>query len=528
MTRRCNALAACPVARLAAAAAGAVLLAAGAGMATVPAVAGAQDCLETDQDYLGACGPTFSVPTWTDAGGWTDPSQYSTIQLADVNGDGKDELLGRSDAGLQIWWFDTSVGQWRPQVDADAVPQILGDFSSPRAGVDRATDWTKPYYYATIQAANIDGQPGSEILARFSDGMRVYKYLPPSGGTAIDGGSWARIGTGGPFSDAEDYGNVSLYSTIHVLQPSADSPAVLYARRHSSPGQPSLAFYTWQNGGWTQLPSPAITGFSDQECGQPSCYLTLQTARLRRPGFLEEVMGRNASGVSVFAGTPTAGWANILGRFDTYFADVAGTDDCPFSADGASGPGAGDCLGSSPAYYESLRVAPVFGRNNYNLIARTADGLRLRWTDGRIFYDGNTLGALRGAASALKPGQWGSLRTGNVDGLGGSEVLWLDGTALQAWSWTPAQGGWTQLQPSTPLKLTGDWLDKPEYYSTIRTGDVDGDGRDEVIARGPFGIRSWFYNRRGTGGWERYLPTATPPGRARGTRTPTRRSTRWP
>ena len=199
-----------------------------------------------------------------------------------------------------------------------------------------------------------------------------------------------------------------------------------------------------------------------------------------------------------------------LGRLDTYFADVAGTDDCPFSAGGASGPGAGDCLGSSPAYYESLRVAPVFGRNNYNLIARTADGLRLRWTDGRIFYDGNTLGALRGAASALKPGQWGSLRTGNVDGLGGSEVLWLDGTALQAWSWTPAQGGWTQLQPSTPLKLTGDWLAKPEYYSTIRTGDVDGDGRDEVIARGPFGIRSWFYNRRGTGGWERYLPDGYP------------------
>ena len=89
-------------------------------------------------------------------------------------------------------------------------------------------------------------------------------------------------------------------------------------------------------------------------------------------------------------------------------------------------------------------------------------------------------------------------------------MLALDGTGLQAWSWVPAQGGWTRLQPSTPLALTGDWLVKPEYYSTIRTGDVDGDGRDEVIARGPFGIRSWFYNRRGTGGWERYLPDGYP------------------
>jgi hypothetical protein len=486
---------------------GALLLVALAGMAAVPAVAGAQNCLETSPSYMDACGPTFAVPTWTDAGGWTDPSQYSTIQLADVNGDGKDELLGRGDAGLQIWWFDTSVGQWRPQVDTDAVPQILSDFSSPPAGMNRANDWTKPYYYSTIQAANIDGQPGAEILARFWDGMRVYKYLPPSGGTAIDGGTWKRIGTAGPFSDAEDYGNVSLYPTIHVVQPTADSPPVLYARRHSSPGQPSLVFYSWQNGGWTQLsnPSRTITGFSDQECGQPSCYLNLQTARLRRPGFLEEVMGRNASGVSVFAGTPSAGWTSILGRFDTYFADVAKTEDCPFSGQGASGPGSGDCLGSSPSYYETLRVAPVFGRNNFNMIARASDGLRLRWTDGQNFYDGTTLGALGGAASAVQPGQWGSIRTGNIDGVGGHEVLALDGTALQAWSWVPAQGGWTQLRPSTPLALTGDWLVKPEYFSTIRTGDVDGDGRDDVIARGPFGIRTWFYNRRGTGGWERYL-----------------------
>ena len=68
-----------------------------------------------------------------------------------------------------------------------------------------------------------------------------------------------------------------------------------------------------------------------------------------------------------------------------------------------------------------------------------------------------------------------------------------------------------QLQPSTPLALAGDpWLTHPEYYSTIQTGDVDGDGRDDVIARGPFGIRTWFYNRRGTGGWERYLPDGYP------------------
>jgi hypothetical protein len=47
------------------------------------------------------------VAGWGDADGWTDPSQYSTIHLADPNGDGKDELIGRNDQGLEVWWFDT-------------------------------------------------------------------------------------------------------------------------------------------------------------------------------------------------------------------------------------------------------------------------------------------------------------------------------------------------------------------------------------------------------------------------------------
>jgi len=76
------------------------------------------DCPSGDPSYFGPCGPTFTTPMWGDAAGWTDPSKYSTIQLGDVNGDGKDELLGRGDAGIEIWTFDTSVGQWRPQVDA--------------------------------------------------------------------------------------------------------------------------------------------------------------------------------------------------------------------------------------------------------------------------------------------------------------------------------------------------------------------------------------------------------------------------
>ena len=70
------------------------------------------------------------------------------------------------------------------------LPQVLTDFRSPLPNETPATDWTRPQYYSTIQAADLDGQPGAEILARFADGMHVYKYVPPAGTNAIDGGSW--------------------------------------------------------------------------------------------------------------------------------------------------------------------------------------------------------------------------------------------------------------------------------------------------------------------------------------------------
>ena len=70
---------------------------------------------------------------------------------------------------------------------------------------------------------------------------------------------------------------------------------------------------------------------------------------------------------------------------------------------------------------------------------------------------------------------------------------------------------WTQLPANPSLALGSDpWLSHPEYYATIQVGDVDGDGRDDVVARGPSGIRTWFYDRRKTGGWERYLPDGYP------------------
>ena len=125
-------------------------------------------------------------------------------------------------------------------------------------------------------------------------------------------------------------------------------------------------------------------------------------------------------------------------------------------------------------------------------------------SDGPPWHALPTLTALGGAASSVQAGAWGSIRTGDILGNNRDQVLALDSNGLEAYSYQPSSQTWSQLPGS--LGLTGDWLTNPTYYSTIQVGDVDGDGHADVVARGPFGIRTWFYDRRAIRGWSRYLP----------------------
>ena len=501
----------------------------------LPSLAVAQsDCPLPNPSYMDKCGPAFALPQWTDAAGWSDPSQYATVQLADFNGDKQDELIGRSDQGLEIWSFDKSVGQWRPQVDANGVPQVLTDFRSPLPSEEPATDWTKAEYYSTIQTAHINGNPSAQVLARFADGMRVYGFSPGPGGS-INGGSWSLISQGGPFSDTDGWGDPSRYLTIRTGDLDSPGATALIGR-----AQTGLVGYSWTGSGWTDLRvlrglDDKLTTFNDANCASPECYALFHVLRIGgadqcQPsefgptGFCNAVVGRNAGGVNVlgyssdFEQSGEAGWFGYPGNGDSpdtsspAFSDRSGPD-CPLPTPN----GAVDCLGSSPAYYGTFGVADFDHDGIDEVYARAPDGLRVKKFDGREWTALPTLTDLKSQADPLTdftfPGIWASIRTADIDGDGDDEVLALDGAALQVWSYDPASTSWKRWQPSTPLSLAGpDWTLSAafKYFGTIRTGDVDGDGHDDVIARGPTGVRTWFYDRRGTGGWERYLPEGLP------------------
>jgi MYXO-CTERM domain-containing protein len=85
-------------------------------------------------------------PPWSDAGGWGDERYYTTIQLADINGDGKADACARASDRVRCFLSTgTAFGS-----------EVLGPAWSNGAG------WGDPKHYTTVRwlAAAPKSPPG--------------------------------------------------------------------------------------------------------------------------------------------------------------------------------------------------------------------------------------------------------------------------------------------------------------------------------------------------------------------------------
>jgi Domain of unknown function DUF11 len=472
----------------------ALLVAVGVVGATAEA-AGAAACPAANPSYTGPCGPTFTVPTWGNAGGWKSPDQYSTIQLADVLGNGRDQLIARSAAGIEIYQFDTSVGQWRPEVDANGVPVVLSGFADPPPLSTAhpsytGTDWTLPQYYSTIQAADINGNGRDDILARAKTGMIVFQYNPGANGAP---GTWQQLTGSGPFSDADGFSDPSAYSTIQTADIIGDGHAELIGRSPTD----GLEMWRWNGSGWDRLAGiPALKGSLD-----PSVYTTIQTANPEGTKG-EEVWYRSTAGL--------VGYRYVNGNWQT--VDQHQTE--PMFPNTSSGGVVqyNTKWETSPSYYDTIQFANLTGGPAQQLVARNSMGeFAFTLTSHGWQRLGNRIASMSDADGWTQAKYWQTIRFADIDGSGKDTLLARGPQGLVAYKLAGAASPWEQLQPKSALQLADDpWGSDPSYYTTIEVGDITGSGHDAVIARGPYGIRTWFYNRPGVDGWSAYLPSGYP------------------
>jgi uncharacterized repeat protein (TIGR01451 family) len=465
-------------------------------------------CPVATPSVFGPCGPTFTLPQWGDAGGWKSPDQYSTIQFGDVLGNGQDQLIGRSADGIEIWSFDKTVGQWRPAVDSQGKPMILTEFADPPALTQArptfaGTDWTDVSHYTTIEVADVLGDGHNQIIARGNSGIVIYSYTPGVNGAP---GTWSQVypfSDRYPFSNDDGYGGVQgalSSATIQAADLTGGNFAVPTGRSADlfavSPSGDAIA-YEWSGGDFYVLPE--IPGHFSPGSPQANTLHASPMIDGRQELWWADTFGM----VGIRLNAAGTGWSYVSQPQPTSPGPCALNETSPTP------------WASSPAYYDTCRAVNVTGTSNAEVVGRGVDGLHV-WelTAQGVWQQLATLGALSDANGFNQQKYWASIQYANLDGSasGQQELVARGPNGVVAYKYDTAANQWNQLPSTNAISLTDDpWGSDPSYYSTLRLGDASGDGRqDTLIARGPYGIRTWFYGRPGQTGWSTYAPSGYP------------------
>ena len=410
----------------------------------------------TSADYNGPCGPSFTIPRWSDGSQWDQPQHYETIVLADFDGDGADELLARSAAGFVINKWNSDYGQW---VD-------MGVQTFPNGwGFADDDGWNQPQYYSTIQAAELgyNGGTAASLLMNAAGGIVAFQW---------DGKqSWSELPSGPPWGSS--WPDAAYYSTIQTWG-------------NWLIGRAANGMQTWrfEDGAWKWLAGADGDIFSDDEgWGAPQYYETIKLADLNGDG-TPELLGRGIGGMQVF------GW-----------------DGSDWAGGGGGGIFTNDQGWDQPQYYRTLTYGDIDGKPGDELLGRGVGGvIGFRWSgsgwewltlnpglfpddqgwDASRYYDTVELVELESGKTIL-----------SARGAGG----------MLGYSWDSSSGDWSELFSGPALADNGSanesWA-QASQYGTLKYGDIDGDGVKDLLARGQYGIRTWKYDG-GSSSWGRPL-----------------------
>lgn len=141
--------------------------------------------------------PTGWIAGFDDAGGWNQQKYYTTIQFADVNGEGRADVCGRS-AGGMVCALSTGTS-----FVLTPTEPWSSDFSD-------AGGWgSGPWYYATIRLPDVNGDGRADVCGRGIGGV-VCALSTAASFTPAIAPVWAST-----YSDANGWaGGPQYYGTI--------------------------------------------------------------------------------------------------------------------------------------------------------------------------------------------------------------------------------------------------------------------------------------------------------------------------
>jgi MYXO-CTERM domain-containing protein len=267
-------------------------------------------CVRSASDFrcypsLGAAGfaDPWTLPDLGDDQGFDEPSRYGTIRMADVDGDARVDLCARAAEGMRCW----------PSTGAGFGPPLEGPAWSDAAG------WRRPEYWSTIRLVDVDGDARADLCARAAAGLRCHLSSGSGFGGEVAGPAW---------TDASGWGDYDNYSTIRFADIDGDGDADVCARANAG-----IRCHAWTGEGFAEdaIVGPELSDASG--FGNIRFYSTIRLA---------DVDGDGAADLCARAAAGLRCWPSQGDGFGEPWLGPAWSDDAGFG---------------QPALYETLRAA---------------------------------------------------------------------------------------------------------------------------------------------------------------------------
>lgn len=360
--------------------------------------------------------PIAGIPTLSDAGGWNQAVGYETIQLADINGDGKSDVCARGAAGLLCWLWD--AGGWSPTFSIPALSDAAG--------------WFRPEYYQTIRFADIDGDGKADVCVRGAGGLMCWTssasgWIPHEGIPSL--------------SNAMGWNRPEYYQTIHFADINGDGKADICAR-----GAYGLECWISTGTGW--VPWYGISTMSDaMGWNKPQYYQTIQMADINGDG-RADICGRGAFGLECWVST-ASGWVRSAGI--PTLSDAGGW--------------------TSPVGFQTIQLADINGDGKADLCARGAAGLYCWLSTGNGWTPWYGITTMSDAMGWGVPEYYQTIRLADINGDGRADVCGRGAFGLECWVST--DNGWVSWNGISSMSDAMGWNLK-RYYQTISLGAGSG------------------------------------------------------
>lgn len=274
----------------------------------------------------------FQLDAMSDENGWDAPERYGTIRLGDIDGDGDDDVCGRAADGLRCW---PSLGDG------------FGEPTEPIAALSDDAGFDVPARWSTIRLGDVDGDGRADVCARSAEALSCWRSTAAGfDPTPIAGPAW---------SDDAGWSGHPYYSTIRLVDVDGDGRADVCGRADTG-----LQCHLSTGEGFG--PAIVLEALADDRgWADPSNYRTIELADIDADGD-RDVCARGNAGIFC--------WRFEGDRF----------------GERIDGPKLGDEGGWWRAkYLRSFRFADIDGDHDADLCARPFNGLRCWPVEDGVF-----------------------------------------------------------------------------------------------------------------------------------------------